>query len=1278
MTSDLQLQSNEWLKSALSTAKSAFEEANLHYNLALQDSLNAVPWNKLEAALDQAQALLDTDVQKLPAEWKQLKAQVADLRRRVEVLGAVYEQVINEQPLEALRTMETAIRLRPSDAVFASVYEKLQQESQRYVQQYTSFLLREAQELAGQGEIETAQEKLAQAKALGARAGVKSQFRELQKQISLWHTVSRLTISATAKRNSNSPLAALQDLRRILESVRHPNSGLPLSVRGLINELLALENSLHQEEVLKQSKQLIADLQDVALKNRLVSYYLLDPVEAWYELALRAARQGFIRSQVELQELETAYEEANRWVNSYPQDLEARQQAQDSQSRWLRGILRSIEKRCNRAKELKERGAYQEALMALEENQKTRGAIEQKYPEIVEHGQIQQALFKSRDLQLELNEIQDKYLKLEALLSQVRPAYIEGNLDHAENLIKSAELLDQAQSVKLLWLDLNNLKKLIERGRQKERRSQVEREMNKAEVGLHLARTAQEIGQYLQALVSVRGTMEQLRGSESVALHSRYSELVSQLKKRFEELEKNELFYQVELSLPAAPVPIGGEVEVIISLRQTSVVEEADYLLNIPVNEVDGDELNLILDAPGFQFLQDHRASLSLLELGHHKFRLLALRPGKTQITLDIYQDGNHEGTIKQAVQVEPKGIKDDLFYQVQLALSAETVPIGGELEVTISLQQASVVEKADDLLNIPANEVDGYELNLILDAPGFKFQQDNAASLPLLELGRHREPQSAKFRLLALCPSDSQIRVDIYQDDNYKGTMEQAVEVAGINENAMVVATPLTLQPRPVAQADYILQVDTCWHDATDKTEQVFSFHYHLTTRLPNGDVEAHSERLSTQWMDTLREEWQQLLGETKGGVVQRPCLVRLGRYLCQTLLPQKLQKKLWAGKGRSLLLITDQNASLPWELLHNGNEFLAERLIIGRWLRELPDLPPYEFPVDQISVAYYENAALEYQWWVNLIEPSGSLGGLPLRDGLVDVQSESLRGLHLLRYGCKISDNNGEAPVHLADDGQFQPIKLKLRRNCPLVSLSYVSAGRPELTNLAKRWAPTFVHAGCSAFVGPLWTVQPAVEAAFISGFYHYLWTGWSLGEAFQAGRDLARAAVPESLDWLAYTLFGDPMARPYRPVKGQGYAVVEPIGQSKDDPLLLLPGEPLRFRVSLRREPPIWHKSRIMEIAEELSVDDLQVQVIARDVELLPNGHVSNKNQSKNKQARTLSIAMKGTSTGHEPVGFTVLVPPKMTARKTRIRVFFVDGEQPIHSLTIPLKVGQAKGY
>ncbi|NEO34365.1 MAG: hypothetical protein F6K36_28985 [Symploca sp. SIO3C6] len=399
---------------------------------------------------------------------------------------------------------------------------------------------------------------------------------------------------------------------------------------------------------------------------------------------------------------------------------------------------------------------------------------------------------------------------------------------------------------------------------------------------------------------------------------------------------------------------------------------------------------------------------------------------------------------------------------------------------------------------------------------------------------------------------------------------------------------------------------------------------------------------------------------------------LASLGQYLFQSLFPEELQKTFRTLAGFkypfTLLIIADQDAWLPWELLHDGQTFLGDRFIIGRWLWELDKARPYEFPVGAVNVAHYASVE-EPEIWTALLEPPEAPTPIPLPGGVLAELNltESMRGLHLIRFG-QSSDaaNRQDAPVQInGSSGDYdlerevQPAKLSLRRNRPLVTLGYLSAGQSELTALEATWASTFVKAGCSTFVGPLWAVQPKVEAAFIGGFYHNLWAGQSLGMAFQMARRLAKVAAPDSLDWLAYVLFGDPMARPYRPTEGQGYAVVEPIGQEIDDPVP--PGTTVRFRVSLRRTPPVWYENRLMEVAEELTFEDLQVFIVTSGLEVNPAD----------------SIVMRRTPTGDYLGWFMLRVPPEMESQSVLVQVYFEDGMEPIHSLRFQLQVGNGDG-
>jgi hypothetical protein len=270
-------------------------------------------------------------------------------------------------------------------------------------------------------------------------------------------------------------------------------------------------------------------------------------------------------------------------------------------------------------------------------------------------------------------------------------------------------------------------------------------------------------------------------------------------------------------------------------------------------------------------------------------------------------------------------------------------------------------------------------------------------------------------------------------------------------------------------------------------------------------------------------------------------------------------------------------------------------------------------------------------------------------------------MRGLHLIRYSQSSNADLRNAPVTLDNindtediELQMRPAKLNLRRNRPFVTLSYVKTDTSELTALENTWASAFIRAGCSGFTGSLWAVEPAVEAAFISCFYNRLWAGASLGEAFYTSRQLARAAAPDSLDWLAYVLFGDPMARPYRPVPGDGYAIVEPIGREIDDPLPL--GAIARFRVTLRKTPPVWHEDRVIEVAENLVFENLQVHIVTYSLQVIPDLRV------------TMTLTAKGDYLGW----FTLVVPNEITDTSALVQVYFADGMRPIHSLNFSLKI------
>ncbi len=626
------------------------------------------------------------------------------------------------------------------------------------------------------------------------------------------------------------------------------------------------------------------------------------------------------------------------------------------------------------------------------------------------------------------------------------------------------------------------------------------------------------------------------------------------------------------------------------------------------------------------------------------------------------------ESQIQQAFEAEESNTFTEfvVIYGVSFNLLQDEALVGSEQEATIFLSRIEeITDENTYLLQIPHNQSIANELNIILKAPNFQVNGNNTASLPL-DPDTSQKNQTARFRLTAFRPGNATITAELYRGDTFETKLETQIQVADIDD-ATFTPQRITTQPRPVPQPDFILHIQTIWNE----TNSTCKFQYQLKSfRFPSVFPDNNiytSDSFSSIWIEQTRGLLATTLENTSGSLPTegKSRLISLGQYLFGQVFPTELQSDFRSlipqNTTFTLLILADQEAWIPWELLYDGQRFFAERFIIGRWLQELNDTRPYEFPVGGVNVAHYANVE-QPQLWATLLEASGAPLPQPLPAGVLHDSTEAIRGLHLIRYS-QSSDaaNLRNAPVTLDNindtediELQMRPAKLNLRRNRPFVTLSYLKTDTPELTALENTWASAFIRAGCSGFTGSLWAVEPAVEAAFISCFYNRLWAGASLGEAFYTSRQLARVAAPDSLDWLAYVLFGDPMARPYRPVPGDGYAIVEPIGREIDDPLP--PGAIARFRVTLRRNPPVWHEDRVIEVAENLVFENLQVHIVTYGLQVIPD----------------LPITMTLTAKGDYLGWFTLLVPSEITDTSALVQVYFADGMRSIHSLNFSLNI------
>jgi len=88
--------------------------------------------------------------------------------------------------------------------------------------------------------------------------------------------------------------------------------------------------------------------------------------------------------------------------------------------------------------------------------------------------------------------------------------------------------------------------------------------------------------------------------------------------------------------------------------------------------------------------------------------------------------------------------------------------------------------------------------------------------------------------------------------------------------------------------------------------------------------------------------------------------------------------------------------------------------------------------------------------------------------------------------------------------------------------------TSGTTELYTELASWADRFLSCGSGAFIGTLWEVRDSSARQFSEVFYSELLQGQTLGEAMQTARAKLYAISPGDPTPLAYTLYGNPLAR------------------------------------------------------------------------------------------------------------------------------------------------------
>jgi len=279
---------------------------------------------------------------------------------------------------------------------------------------------------------------------------------------------------------------------------------------------------------------------------------------------------------------------------------------------------------------------------------------------------------------------------------------------------------------------------------------------------------------------------------------------------------------------------------------------------------------------------------------------------------------------------------------------------------------------------------------------------------------------------------------------------------------------------------------------------------------------------------------------------------LTKTGQLLWGQLLTESVRDVLGGAGGRDLLLLLDEELMpLPWELLHNGNDFLCLEYNLGRLLRTTRQpafsrqRDPSGLPLKMLVLANPTNDLdSAYQEGVHIKNLFGHKAELVA----VDFKSCDIHPLYVRRNLTEydLVHFAGHAEFNAADprgsgwvlsQGLFSTSDVTvLAQTHALPSLVFsnacFSAEEAGPADEFGRWrrgyglATAFLVSGVKHYIGTLRRIEDRQGFVFSRAFYQELIDGLPIGKCVRQARcSVIREYGIGALSWASYLFYGDP---------------------------------------------------------------------------------------------------------------------------------------------------------
>jgi len=301
---------------------------------------------------------------------------------------------------------------------------------------------------------------------------------------------------------------------------------------------------------------------------------------------------------------------------------------------------------------------------------------------------------------------------------------------------------------------------------------------------------------------------------------------------------------------------------------------------------------------------------------------------------------------------------------------------------------------------------------------------------------------------------------------------------------------------------------------------------------------------------IDRLREDISFLLnradnlGNLEAGLYAK--LKRDGQLLWNYLLSRQIKERLKSSSACNLTLSIDEELiGIPWELLHDGTDFLCLKYSLGRLVRTGEDCPRARYrgstpiprmlilanPTNDLRGAYSEGITIRNQF-----DRKRNDIRIDFKSTYIDKMyvKKNIGDYDIVHYAghCEFAGDDPKNCGWVLSDGKFNPEDvLALSSSLTFPSLLFSNSCYSAITSAdyherAYSFASAFLFSGVRHFIGTTQKVQDSTSLAFAREFYERLLRGLTVGESMRLARQkLIDSQGSSSIHWASYLLYGDP---------------------------------------------------------------------------------------------------------------------------------------------------------